>query len=80
MMSCKEVAALSSQYLDQELPLLQRLSLRLHLLACRTCRSVVRGMRSLMSTSSVLRTSNDRCYEELAAKLTDDLREKKGDS
>ncbi len=73
MMSCKEVAALSSQYLDQELPLLRRLSLQLHLMACRTCRGLVRGMRSLSRVSSVLRTRAGRCYDDLAAKLTEDL-------
>ena len=38
MLSCKEVTIQASDYLDGDLPLLRRLSFRLHLAGCRLCR------------------------------------------
>ncbi len=37
MLSCKEVSHLVSESLDRQLPLVQRLRVRLHLLMCRFC-------------------------------------------
>lgn len=37
MLSCKEMSRLVSESLDRELPLGQRVSLRLHLLMCSLC-------------------------------------------
>lgn len=38
MPSCKEVSALVSQGLDERLPLIKRLSIRLHVSLCSLCR------------------------------------------
>jgi anti-sigma factor RsiW len=43
--TCKQAAALISQQLDRELPLADRLALRLHLAACRACPTFDRQMR-----------------------------------
>jgi predicted anti-sigma-YlaC factor YlaD len=37
MLSCKEVTRLVSESLDRELPLLDRMGVRFHLLMCRLC-------------------------------------------
>ena len=41
MLSCKEVTTQASDYLDGDLPLLRRLSFRLHLARCGFCRQFV---------------------------------------
>ncbi len=72
MMSCKEVAELSSDYLDQELSPLRRFSLRLHILLCRQCRELVEGIRSLLNVSPELKSPGDTArYEDLAARLSE---------
>ena len=72
MMSCKEVAELSSDYLEQELSALRRFSLRLHILLCRQCRELVQGLRSLLNVSSELRSPGDTArYEDLATRLSE---------
>ena len=71
-MSCKEVAELSSDYLDQELSTLHRFSLRLHLLLCRECRELVLGIRSLLRVSPDLKSPGDPArYEDLADRLSE---------
>jgi len=37
MLSCKEVTRLVSESLDRQLPLRQRLAVRMHLLLCKAC-------------------------------------------
>ena len=72
MMSCKEVAELSSDYLEQELSALRRLSLRVHILLCRECRELVHGIRSLLNVSSELKSPGDTArYEDLATRLSE---------
>ena len=45
MLSCKELVAHSSDYLDVQLDLRQRLAIRAHLAMCRNCRRFIRQMR-----------------------------------
>ena len=44
-MTCKELSRLASQQLDQPLPLLTRLRMRLHFLICAWCRRYVKQVR-----------------------------------
>lgn len=44
MLTCREVARLISESLDEELPFRQRLSMRLHLLMCSLCSRFRRQM------------------------------------
>ena len=72
MMSCKQVAELSSDYVEQELSALRRFSLRLHILLCRECKELVQGIRSLLDVSSELKSSGDTArYEDLATRLSE---------
>ena len=71
MMSCKDVANLASDYLEKDLPLLRRLSLRLHLFMCTDCRRFVQGIRTLAGSASALRGAGDPAkYDRLAYDLT----------
>lgn len=51
MLSCKEVSRLVSESLDRELPLRQRISLRLHLLLCSLCSRFHRQMLFLQDAA-----------------------------
>jgi hypothetical protein len=44
LLSCKEISRLVSESLDRELPLGQRLSMRLHLMMCSLCSRFRRQM------------------------------------
>lgn len=47
MLNCKQAAALMSQGMDKELGLMQRMSLRMHLMMCSGCRNFNRQMAFL---------------------------------
>ncbi len=47
MMSCREVSELVSRSLDEKLPLIVRLKVRVHLLMCRMCATFARRVRQL---------------------------------
>ncbi|MDM8349384.1 zf-HC2 domain-containing protein [Pseudomonas sp. sp1636] len=71
MLSCKELVANSSDFLDSLLSLRQRLSVRMHLAMCYRCRRFIKQMRL---TQGVLRRLPQRQIVELdslAAKLAE---------
>ncbi|WP_275544554.1 MULTISPECIES: anti-sigma factor family protein [unclassified Pseudomonas] len=61
MLTCKELVAHSSDYLDGQLTLRQRLAVRAHLAMCGNCRRFIRQMKL---TQAVIRQMPD---EELPA-------------
>ncbi|MBC9251541.1 anti-sigma factor [Pseudomonas alcaligenes] len=64
MLSCKELVAHSSDFLDGQLGFRQRLAVRVHLASCRNCRRFIRQMRV---TQAVLRKLPDSAIPELDA-------------
>ncbi len=64
MLSCKELVAHSSDYLDGQLNLRERLGVRAHLAMCRHCRRFIRQMKV---TQAVLRQLPDTAIPELDA-------------
>lgn len=54
MLTCKEMVARSSDYLDGELTLGGRLLARQHLLFCRNCRRFIKQMRLAQATVRAL--------------------------
>ena len=62
MLSCKELVANSSDFLDGQLRLRQRIAVRLHLASCSNCRRFIRQMRV---TQAVLRQLPDEPIPEL---------------
>lgn len=49
MLSCREVTDKASDYLDDALPLGQRMALRMHLAMCRHCRRYLRQLRATVA-------------------------------
>lgn len=54
MLSCKELVARSSDYLDGQLTIGERLMVRQHLLFCRHCRRFLKQMRVAQATVRAL--------------------------
>lgn len=46
MLMCRDLAEIASDYIDGELKLAARLSVRMHLMMCRHCRTFVEGLRT----------------------------------
>ncbi|MDR8013587.1 anti-sigma factor family protein [Ectopseudomonas guguanensis] len=64
MLTCKELVAHSSDYLDGQLTLRQRLAVRAHLAMCGNCRRFIRQMKL---TQAVIRQMPDEELPELDA-------------
>ncbi len=64
MLSCKDLVAQSSDFLDGQLSLRERLGVRAHLAMCRHCRRFIRQMKV---TQRVLRQLPDTAIPELDA-------------
>jgi anti-sigma factor RsiW len=62
LLSCKELVANSSDFLDGQLRLRQRIAVRVHLASCSNCRRFIRQMRL---TQAVLRKLPDAPIPEL---------------
>lgn len=76
MLSCREATRLLSEGLDRELPLRQRVSLRLHVMMCSACRAYGRQIEALSQLASKLFRS-DR-YPDISEDrgLSDDSRQR----
>ncbi|MBB6341179.1 putative anti-sigma-YlaC factor YlaD [Pseudomonas fluvialis] len=64
MLSCKDLVAQSSDFLDGQLSLRERLGVRAHLAMCRHCRRFIRQMKV---SQQVLRQLPDAAIPELDA-------------
>ncbi len=64
MLSCKELVARSSDFLDSQLSFRERLAVRSHLAMCWRCRRFIRQMRV---TQRVLRALPEAAIPELEA-------------
>jgi anti-sigma factor RsiW len=62
MLKCRQLVALSSDYLDAQLGLRQRLAVRAHLAICWKCRRFVRQLRL---SQAVLRQLPDAPVDDL---------------
>ncbi len=66
MLTCQQLVQQSSDYLDLQLPLRGRLSMRLHLAMCLNCRRFIRQMKL---SQSMLRQLPEAPIPELDALL-----------
>lgn len=71
MLSCKALVAQSSELIDDQLGLRQRLSLRLHLAICQPCRRFIRQMRLSQAVLRQLPPLQSAELDALAAKLAE---------
>lgn len=46
MLMCRDLAEIASDYIDGELPVLQKMSVRMHLMMCRHCRTFIGNLRA----------------------------------
>ncbi|MBN1674569.1 MAG: zf-HC2 domain-containing protein [Kiritimatiellae bacterium] len=73
MLSCKDVTRLVSEALDRDLPLHQRLGVRLHFLFCRVCALY---KRQLLILRDLIRRAVARFESSAPVSLPPDARER----
>jgi predicted anti-sigma-YlaC factor YlaD len=69
MRTCKEISKLVSESLDRELPLRDRMAMRMHLMMCSLCRTYshqMRQLRSVLTTVSDVETPTEKTLSEEA--------------
>lgn len=69
MLTCKEWVARSSDYLDDQMNLGQRLLMRQHLLFCRNCQRFMKQMNLAQATLKALPPEPEADVEALAERL-----------
>lgn len=80
MLMCRDMAKSASEYIDGDLGMTKRLSIRMHLLMCRHCRLFVRNLRNsvaLIQIHSRAQTDDDyirRVNAEIGRMLADGSR------
>jgi anti-sigma factor RsiW len=67
MLMCKDLAVIASDYIDGELPVLQKMSVRMHLMMCRHCRTFIGNLRA--STDLLQAHSSGQPDEELIRRI-----------
>ncbi|MCW2267611.1 hypothetical protein D3C77_134670 [compost metagenome] len=77
MLSCKDLVARSSDYLDGQLTLGENLLARQHLLFCKNCRRFIKQMRLAQATIKALPEAPVDDVDEIVQRLTDARREQK---
>jgi len=50
MISCRDIAKLSSQYLDKDLPLITRMRIKMHLMMCVHCHRFMKQLQTTINT------------------------------
>ena len=73
MLMCKDLAEIASDYIDDELTGRQNLSVKMHLMMCRHCRTFIGNLRA--STDLLKVHSSGRGNEELIRKIDERVAE-----
>lgn len=55
MLSCKDITEKANDYLERELPLTTRMSVRMHLFLCVHCRRYVNQLRTTIGTLKLMK-------------------------
>ncbi len=74
MLTCKELVAHSSDYLDGQLTLRQRLAVRAHLAMCGNCRRFIRQMKLTQAVIRLMPEDELPELDALAERLAQDRR------
>ncbi|TYC56721.1 zf-HC2 domain-containing protein [Marinobacter sp. BW6] len=67
MLMCKDLAVIASDYIDGELPVLENMSVKMHLMMCKDCRTFIGNLRA--STDMLNAHSSGQADEELIRKI-----------
>ncbi|MCG8518641.1 MAG: zf-HC2 domain-containing protein [Pseudomonadales bacterium] len=71
MLMCRDLAVIASDYIEGDLPLTQRLSVRTHLMMCRHCRSFIANLRN--SIELMKGHSDQRLDDHYARRLDEEI-------
>lgn len=71
MLSCKELVAQSSDFLDGQMNLRRRLAVRMHLAMCHNCRRFIKQMRLSQAVLRRLPQGQSAELDALALKLAE---------
>lgn len=82
MLMCRDLAGIASDYIDSELGTMQKLSVKMHLMMCKDCRSFIGNLRA--STDLMRAHSSGKVDPELIRRIDDRVAqalstERKGD-
>lgn len=81
MLKCKDIAHLSSDYIDKSLPLMTRLNMRLHLFMCVHCRNLIKNLKSTVNVSAAIEKQRlkdqPRCSDKVLALIKNQTKGKK---
>jgi anti-sigma factor RsiW len=67
MLMCRDLAVIASDYIDGELPVLRNMSVKMHLMMCRDCRTFIGNLRA---SSDLLKAhSSGQADEELIRRI-----------
>lgn len=77
MLSCKQVATLASQYLDQDVSAPMKWKIRMHLMMCANCRRFVRNLKITQTLAkeanlTTPETDTEEVWQKLQQKIKQD--------
>lgn len=80
MLSCKQVATLASQYLDQDVSAPMKWKIRMHLMMCANCRRFVRHLKITQTLAknvnlTIQETDTEKVWQKLQQKIKQDSRQ-----
>lgn len=73
MLMCRDLARIASDYIDDELGTAQKLSVKMHLMMCRHCRSFIGNLRA--STTLMQAHSSQKLDEEFVRRIEERVAE-----
>ena len=73
MLMCRDLSVIASDYIDGELPVLQNISVKMHLMMCKDCRTFIGNLR--VSTELMNASSGGKPEEDLIRKIDERVRE-----
>lgn len=73
MLMCKDLAVIASDYIDGELPVLQNMSVKMHLMMCKDCRTFIGNLRA--SSHLLSAHSSGKADEEFLRRIDERVAE-----
>lgn len=71
MLMCRDLARIASDYIDDELGTAQKLSVKMHLMMCKDCRSFIGNLRA--STDLIQAHSSGKPDPELVRRIDEQV-------
>jgi hypothetical protein len=74
MLNCRDTAKLASEAMDRTLPLMRRISVKIHLMMCKFCRRYLRQVRFIREILQLAPEEMKDAPESTAIRLSSDAR------